>query len=80
MTARKINFLIERTDYGWSVRAGRERIGLFITQRQALDDTEKRRAKLGSIGRESTLTVTGSDADPLLNGRLSRPSWSRRQL
>ena len=77
---RKTDFHIEPADYGWSLRAGRERVGLFISQRQAVNDAERRRAKLGAVGRDSTITVTGSDAKPLLNGRSSRPSWSRRQL
>jgi hypothetical protein len=80
MTPKKINFFVEPTDHGWSVRAGGERVGLFISQRQAVNDAEKRRAELSAMGRESTLTVTGSDANRLLNGRSSRPSWSRRQL
>jgi len=34
------------TNHGWSVSAEGERLGLFVTQRQALDDVKKRRARL----------------------------------
>jgi hypothetical protein len=70
-----------RTDYhGWSVRAEREHVGLFIARQHAVNDAEKRRAKLSATGRDSTATMAGSDADPLLNDRSSRSIWSRRQL
>ena len=34
-------FLVAPTDHGWSVDAGDERLGLFVTQRQALDYVRK---------------------------------------
>ena len=43
-------FLVAPTDYGWSVDAGGERLGLFVTQRQALDDVKKRRVRLTASG------------------------------
>jgi hypothetical protein len=44
------SFLLER----WAVRKGSERLDLFITQLQALNDVEKRRDKLKAIGRDSS--------------------------
>jgi hypothetical protein len=54
-------FLVERTSDGWSVGVGDERLGLFLTHRQALDDVKKRRAKLTSKGQRSTVVVTAHD-------------------
>ena len=39
-------------------------MGLFVTQGHALNDVKKRRAKSNAIGRESTLSVTGSEPEP----------------
>jgi hypothetical protein len=69
-------FFVEPTDYGWSVRKGSTRIGLFTTQAQALNDVERRRAALRTIGRHSTITVTGRDNKPVY-GRSSTPKWRR---
>ena len=52
-------FVVERITDGWSVRVGDERLGLFATQRQALNDVKKRRARLTSKGQRSTVLVTG---------------------
>jgi hypothetical protein len=52
-------------------------MGLFVTQRQALDEVKKRRAELAAKGQRSTLVVTGSEPVPIGN-RTSRPYWSRR--
>ena len=38
-------FFIEPAQYGWSVRAGTEQLGLFVTQRQALIDVKRRQEK-----------------------------------
>ena len=54
-------FLVAPTDYGWSVDAGGERLGLFLTQRQALDDVKKRRTRLTATGQRSTVLVTGHE-------------------
>ena len=56
-------FFVEPSPYGWAVRAGDERLGLFVTQRQALQDVRTRRADLKSNGQHSTLVVTGSDTE-----------------
>ena len=54
-------FLVELTNYGWSVGAGDERLGLFVTQQQALNDVKRRRAKLTSKGQRSAVLVTAHD-------------------
>jgi hypothetical protein len=75
--SRASQFFVEPTDYGWSVREGSTRVGLFVTQGHALTDVRKRRAKLRAIGHESTLSVTGSEPEPS-HVRPSRPTWTRR--
>ena len=52
-------FLVEPTNDGWSVRIGDERLGLFSTQRQALEDVKNRRATLTAKRQRSTVVVTG---------------------
>jgi hypothetical protein len=60
-------FVVEPTNYGWSVRVGTERMGLFLTQRQALEEVKKRRAELAAKRQRSTIIVTGSE--PLTRGK-----------
>ena len=64
-------FLVAPTEYGWSVGAGAERLGLFVTKEQALKDVKKRQAKLIGKGRRSTVVVTGHEFAPT-NGRSTR--------
>jgi hypothetical protein len=71
-------FLVAPTDYGWSVDAGHERLGLFVTQRQALNDVKKRRAGLTAKGQRSSLVVTGHEAESM-SGRYTRSYWFNRQ-
>ena len=54
-------FLVELTNYGWSVGAGDERLGLFVTQQQALNDVKRRRARLTAKGQRSAVLVTAYD-------------------
>jgi hypothetical protein len=58
------SFLVEPTEYGWSVSAGTRRVGLFITQRQALTDVNRRRGELSARGKRSTLVVKGAGLPP----------------
>ena len=51
-------FVVERANDGWSVGIGGERLSLFATQRQALHDVKKRRARLTAKGQRSTVFVT----------------------
>jgi hypothetical protein len=57
-------FVVERISSGWSVGVGDDRLGLFATQRQALEDGKKRRAKLTAKGQRSTVVVRGHDLAP----------------
>ena len=54
-------FFVEPTQYGWSVRDGAKRLGLFVSQRQAIDDARKRQAALKAKGRASSFEVTGEE-------------------
>ena len=54
-------FLVELTNYGWSVGAEDKRLGLFVTQQQALNDVKKRRARLTAKGQRSTVLITGHE-------------------
>jgi hypothetical protein len=56
-------FSVGPTAYGWSVSDGAMRLGLFMSQRQALDDVRKRRAALKTKGRASSVEVTGQETD-----------------
>ena len=73
--ATTTTFVVEHTDYGWSVGTGTERMGLFVTQRQALDEVKKRRAELAAKGHGSSVIV---GSGPVTAGSRSSPSWSRR--
>jgi hypothetical protein len=57
-------FLVERTNDGWSVGVGDERLGLFSTHRQALTDVKNRRAMLTAKGQRSTVVVTRHGSSP----------------
>jgi len=66
MVTRQIStsFLVEPTKYGWSVCAGTRRVGLFTTQRHAIEDVKRLRRALRARGKASTLVVRGSDPAP----------------
>src|SRR6516164_8528354 len=66
-------FFVERTDYGWSVQVGSDRVGLFATQRHALADVQRRRADLETKGQSTTLVVSGSDPETPPGTRSLRP-------
>ena len=66
-------FFIEPTHYGWSVRAGTEQLGLFVTQPQALSDVKRRRAALQANGQPSTIVAKGYESEHLAGGRPPRP-------
>jgi hypothetical protein len=72
------SFLVEPTEYGWSVCAGTRRVGLFITQRQALADVKRLRGELRARGKRSTLVVRGSDIAPPGHARNTRSYWFNR--
>jgi len=56
-------FSVEPTQYGWSVSDGATWSGLFMSQRQALDDVRKRQAALKAMGRASSVAVIGKETD-----------------
>jgi hypothetical protein len=56
-------FSVEPTGYGWSVSDGAKRLGLFVSQRQALDEVKKQRAVLKAKGRASSVEVTGAETE-----------------
>ena len=70
-------FSVEPTEYGWSVRDGAERLGLFVSQRQALADAKKRQRALKEEGRPSSVEVTGIETEDA-RGRTARSHWSDR--
>jgi hypothetical protein len=80
MVTRQIStsFLVEPTKYGWSVCAGSRRLGLFTTQRQALEDVKRLRGELRARGKRSTLVVRGSDPEPPGHARGRRSFWFNR--
>ena len=69
-------FVVENTSYGWSVAAGTKRVGLFVSQRQALDEVRKCRAELTAKAQRSAVVVRGSEP-AITGGRSSRyyRSW-----
>jgi hypothetical protein len=70
-----IVFSVEPTEYGWSVKEGASQLGLFLTQRHALDDVKRRRTELMTKGRSSTVLVTGQELKSI---RGASPHFSRR--
>ena len=70
-----IVFSVESTEYGWSVREANKQLGLFMSQRQALDDVRKRRAVLKKQGLSSSVTVISKETEEARN--LSRRTVSR---
>ena len=54
-------FSVELTEYGWAVRTGTERLGLFVTLQHALSDVKRRRAALKGAGKASAVEVTGEE-------------------
>ena len=58
-----IQFQVELTGYGWSVRVGAAQLGLFTTQRQALDEVRRRRTVMNAEGKTSTVSISGAERD-----------------
>ena len=50
-------FTVEPTAYGWSVTSGIQRLGLFVTQQQAVNHVRKCRAELKAKGLKSEVVV-----------------------
>jgi len=58
-----VKFQVELTGYGWSVRVGAAQLGLFATQRHALDEVRRRRTVMSAEGKTSTVTISGAERD-----------------
>ena len=72
-------FSVEPTEYGWMVKDGVASLGLFVSQRQALDDVRKRQRALKNQGRQSSLIVPVQfPEDP--GDRRARNHWSVRNV
>jgi hypothetical protein len=50
-------FTVEPTAYGWCVTSGAQRLGLFVTQQQAVNHVRKCRAELKAKGLKSEVVV-----------------------
>jgi hypothetical protein len=61
-TPKVAEFSVDLTVYGWRVSKGEDRLGLFASQNQALDDVRKRSKPLESEGIQCTVKVTGQEA------------------
>ena len=57
-------FVIESTEYGWAVRVGAARLGLFVTQKHAIADVKARQKQLRTEGSKSELSVIGEELEP----------------
>lgn len=60
---RSAHFTVELTEYGWSVNDGLERVGLFVTQKQAVSSAKVRLKELRTQGVAVNLTVKGTEVD-----------------
>lgn len=67
--------IVERTKFGWSVRADEDQLGLFTTHQHAIEAAGRCQAKLKAKGRSSTISVIGTI--PETSGFAARPSWRR---
>jgi hypothetical protein len=70
--AAAVVFMVEATEYGWSVREGARRLGLFVTQAQALLDVKKRQKDLKAKGLSSSVVVTGEEKSPRYSRSFAR--------
>lgn len=52
-------FTVAPTSFGSAMHDDQSQLGLFLTQRQAIDAANKARAVLSSLGKRSNLVVTG---------------------
>lgn len=56
-------FSVALTDYGWALDTDEERIGLFLSQRQAVSSARAHMRSRKAQGLASQLVVTGADVD-----------------
>ena len=72
---KTIVFSIEPTQYGWIVRDGTAQLGLFVSQRQALDHAKQRQRILKEKGQQSSVATTVKFPEDRSGGPLHR-HWS----
>lgn len=63
-TKREMNLSIALTDYGWALDSNAERLGLFVTQKQAVASAKLYMRSVKASGITSKLVVTGNEPDP----------------
>jgi hypothetical protein len=61
---REMQLSIALTDYGWALDANTERLGLFVTQKQAVASAKLYMRSVKANGLASKLVVTGTEPDP----------------
>jgi len=61
---RELKLSIALTEYGWALDAGEERLGLFVTQGQAVASAKLHMKSVKAQGITGSLTVNGSEVDP----------------
>lgn len=59
----ELNLSIALTDYGWALDSSAERLGLFVTQRQAVACAKLHMRSVKAEGIATKLVVTGTDVD-----------------
>jgi hypothetical protein len=60
--SRVTHFTVEPSEYGWTVRDGLSKLGLFVSQKHAVADAKVRQRSLRAQGAKSEVTVLGEDA------------------
>jgi hypothetical protein len=72
-------FSIEPSEYGWIVKNGAASLGLFVSQRHALNDVRKRQRALKNQGRQSSVAVTVEYPEDA-SDRRAHNYWSQRKV
>lgn len=60
---RELKLSIAFTEYGWALDSDGERLGLFVTQGQAVASAKQHMKSVKAQGLTGSLTVTGSEID-----------------
>lgn len=60
----ELKLSIALTDYGWALDTSAERLGLFVTQKQAVASAKLYMRNVKANGIASKLVVTGTEPDP----------------
>jgi hypothetical protein len=73
-------FSAEPSQYGWIVSDGAAQLGLFVSERQAIDDVKKRQRTLKKQGQRSSLEVTVIYPEKPSDRPWQRRHWSAPKL